>query len=98
MLVVSRCHCHGRNLFSVLLALACQTSFATGDSRASLAQKRYSIISFFLDDLCAARCKYSHKANRTITTLNLSLNSIGADGARALSDALKATFASCFWL
>ena len=38
-----------------------------------------------------------HKANGTITDLNLDGNKIGDDGARALADGLKATLASCFW-
>ena len=38
----------------------------------------------------------SHKANGTITSLELQQNKIGDVGAVALADALKATFAMCF--
>ena len=39
-----------------------------------------------------------HKANGAITKLSLVQNTIGDKGAIALADALKATFAMCFFL
>ena len=64
----------------------------TASLRAQLTRHCCAII---LNDFYAADFAY-HKANGALTALWLDWNKIGDNGAIALADAVKATFAMCF--